>query len=202
MEVLDRFVAIEGLDGAGTTTQLDLVTGALRAMGVECHPTREPTDGRYGRETRLALRREVTVHPLTLALLFAADRNEHLWEPTQGIRARLARGQTVITDRYLFSSLAYQSLDTPFEQVRAINAAFPVPRDVVFVDTPLEICQARLRERRQDELFDDEPLQRAVLEGYRRALASYEGSGMRVHRIDGARTPKEICGDICRALGF
>ena len=201
-EVLDRFVALEGLDGAGTTTQLELVSAALTALGVRCHATSEPTGGRYGVQIRMALRKEVVVHPLTLAFLFAADRNEHLRDPESGILAHLGRGVTVITDRYLFSSLAYQSLDSGFDHILAINSAFPLPRDVIFLDTPLEVCQERLRRRGQDEIFDAERLQRRVLARYERALGSFPGAGMRVHRIDGGRTPREICGDICVALGF
>ena len=195
-EVLERFVALEGLDGAGTTTQLRLVSEALAARGVSCHATSEPTEGPYGREARRALRREIDIHPLTLAFLFAADRNEHLRDPRDGILKHLAAGTTVITDRYLFSSLAYQSVQSGFDHVFAINSAFPVPRDVVFLDTPLEICQGRLRERGRLEIFDEERVQRDVLARYRRALDAYAGSGMRVHRVDGSRSAEAICADI------
>ncbi len=84
------------------------------------------------------------MHPTTLALLFAADRAEHLLAAGDGILNRLERGELVISDRYLFSSLAYQSLDCDFEYVRALNAEFPLPRDVVFVDTPVRESQRRL----------------------------------------------------------
>ncbi len=200
--VLDGFVALEGLDGAGTTTQRSLLVSALAAAGRACHSSWEPTDGRLGREIRRVLHREIAVHPMTLALLFAADRNEHLHDPRDGILAHLERGELVITDRYLFSSLAYQSEQCGFEQVLSLNSGFPLPRHVVFVDTPIEVSQARLRSRGTQELFDAEQVQRRVLANYDRSLALFPESGMLVHRVDGTRAPEEICGVICEIIGI
>jgi dTMP kinase len=200
--LLDGFVAIEGLDGAGTTTQMELLASALAADGRAHHVTCEPTGGTLGQEIRRILHREIKVHPLTLALLFAADRNEHLNDPEGGILARVGRGELVITDRYLFSSLAYQSEQCGFDTVLALNAGFPLPRHLVFVDTPVEVSQTRVRGRGQQELFDAEELQRRVLANYERALALFSTSGMLLHRVDGTRPPREISRDICEALGL
>jgi dTMP kinase len=199
-EVLDGFVVLEGLDGAGTTTQMELLESALTSRGRRCHTTWEPTDGPLGQEIRRALRRQKAVHPLTLAFLFAADRNEHVHEPQSGILAHLARGELVITDRYLFSSLAYQSEQCGFEYVLSLNSLFPLPRDLVFVDTPVSVCQQRLRSRGQAELFDGESMQRRVLAHYERALSLFPDSGMRLHRVDGTGTADSVCRDICEAL--
>jgi dTMP kinase len=199
--VLDGFVALEGLDGAGTTTQLGLLAAALSARGRAHHCTSEPTDGMLGREIRRILRRELQVHPYTLALLYAADRSEHLHHPQEGMLAHLDRGELVVTDRYLFSSLAYQSVQCGFERVLALNEAFPLPRHVVFVDTPVEVSQKRLHGRVQAELFDAEEVQRAVLANYERALDTFADSGMRVHRVDGTLPADRVGRDICEALG-
>lgn len=200
--VLDDFVALEGLDGAGTTTQRALLASALAAAGRPGHSTWEPTDGRLGGEIRRVLRLEIGVHPLTLALLFAADRNEHLHDPKDGILAHLERGDLVVTDRYLFSSLAYQSEQCGFDRVLSLNSGFPLPRHVVFLDTPVEVSQARLRARDAQELFDAEEVQRRVRAHYERALSLFPDSGMLVHRLDGTRAPEEINRDICRILGI
>ena len=199
--VLPGFVALEGLDGAGTTTQLRLLTEALGERGRHCHPTCEPTGGPLGRELRRALRRETSVHPRTMALLFAADRNEHVYDPRDGILQHLERGEIVVTDRYLFSSLAYQSEACGFDYVLGLNLDFPLPEHLVFVDTPLGLCQERVRARGDAELYDAAHVQRTVLAYYERALALFPGSAMRRHRVDGSLTPEGICREICEALG-
>jgi dTMP kinase len=202
VRVLDGFVALEGLDGAGTTTQLERLASALAAAGRPCHATWEPTDGSVGAVIRRVLRREIELQPFTLALLFAADRNEHLHDPADGILAHLARGELVVTDRYLFSSLAYQGEQCGFEPVLALNAGFPLPRHLLFVDTPVAVSQERLRGRGSEELFDAAEMQRRVRANYERALAQFASSGMLVHRLDGTRPPEAISKDICAALGM
>src|SRR5579864_7294663 len=105
------FIVLEGLDGAGTTTQLVRLAERLRRAGERVVATAEPTDGPIGALIRQALRRRL-VHrdgrALTdesLALLFAADRVDHV---AGEIEPALARGQHVLCDRYVLSSLAYQ----------------------------------------------------------------------------------------------
>ena len=199
--VLPGFVAIEGLDGAGTTTQLRLVADELGRRGRRCHPSCEPTAGPIGRLLRSALRRETAVQPRTMALLFAADRAEHLYDPRDGVLAHLGAGELVLTDRYLFSSLAYQSEACGFDYVLALNADYPLPEHLVFVDTPLEICQQRVRSRGDAELYDAAQTQRTVLANYERAIRLFPESPMRRHRIDGSRSAEEICREICAAIG-
>ena len=190
--VLDRFIVLEGLDGAGTTTQLKLAAEKLTAEGRPHFCTSEPTDHALGLLIREVLTHRRSVHPTTLALLFAADRAEHLLAAGGGILQRLERGELVISDRYLFSSLAYQSLDCDFEYVRALNGDFPLPRDVVFLDTPVRESQRRLGGRGGQELFDGADIQDRILDNYRRGFALYRDSGLRVHVLDGTLSPAGI----------
>jgi dTMP kinase len=190
--ILEGFVVLEGLDGAGTTTQLDRLRERLNAGRVRAWCTCEPTDGPVGLLIRAALRREMPLAPRTLALLFAADRWEHLYATGSGIRDRLAGGEMVVSDRYLFSSLAYQGMAWGFEEVMDLHRDYPLPADVVYIDTPVEVCQRRMAARRGRELFDDERIQRRVVEGYERAFAALEGTGVRVHRLDGTQPPEKI----------
>ena len=190
--ILDRFIVLEGLDGAGTTTQLKLAAEKLAADSRPHFCTSEPTDHALGLLIREVLTHRRSVHSTTLALLFAADRAEHLLAAAGGILNRLERGELVISDRYLFSSLAYQSLDCDFEYVRALNAGFPLPRDVVFLDTPVRESQRRLGGRGGLELFDGAEIQDRILENYRRGFALHRGSGMRLHFLDGTLPPADI----------
>ena len=194
MKVLDRFIVLEGLDGAGTTTQLELAECRLRSMGVAHCCTSEPTSGPIGKLIRDVLAGRLSVQPWTLAMLFAADRTEHLREPKNGILERLDRGEAVISDRYLFSSLAYQSLGCDFSFVHSLNAGFPVPRHLVFLDTPVKESQRRLQLRTGSgqELFEGAEIQERILANYRRSFDLYGGSGMELHILDGAKSAEEV----------
>ncbi len=109
-EILKKFIVLEGLDGSGTTTQLNMLGKKFSQSNINCFMTMEPTDGCIGKIIRKALKKEIVLDKKTLALLFSADRNEHLCG-RDSIREYLARGIWTISDRYFFSSIAYQSLD-------------------------------------------------------------------------------------------
>ena len=184
-DILDRFVVFEGLDGAGTSTQLEMLQAALRRRRTTCLATCEPTDGPIGRLIRAVLRGELEVSGCTLALLFAADRSEHLHRP-DGVLATLRAGGRVASDRYLFSSLVYQSTDCSADYVAAVNARFPLPRRLIFIDTPPEECQRRVAARGTRELFDRLPLQRRLRKRYLAVIAQYAALGVEVATVDGS----------------
>lgn len=200
MTILSNFIVLEGLDGSGTTTQLGLLEKELASRGRKVYPTCEPTPLPTGRIIRDVLEKRLTVEPETLARLFSADRYEHLYGKG-GIISRLEAGETVISDRYLFSSLTYQSLGCPFDLVKELNP-FPLPEYLVYIDVSPEICRARRSTRDLVELFDGDSLQQSLAENYERAMAAYEGRGMTLIRIDGTRSPRDICRDILGALGL
>ncbi len=190
--VLENFIVLEGLDGAGTTTQLTLLDRLLGERGVPHAATFEPTDGPVGELIRSVLRKEKAVRPETLALLFAADREEHLSAPTGGIRAALAAGKLVICDRYLFSSLAYQSVASGFDFVSRLNGRFPLPSLLVYLDTPVSVCAERRSKRNGTELFEQDDFQERVARAYERSFALYASSPMRLERIDGTDAAEKI----------
>jgi dTMP kinase len=169
------FLVLEGIDGSGTTTQSQRLAERLRARGHRVLETREPSRGPIGTLTRqmLAAGSATTVGPEALALLFAADRLEHL---AREIEPALARGELVICDRYLVSSWTYQSLDCDPAWVRTINRHARWP-DRTFVFTlPAELALARVAARRARsgepiERFDEADTQRRLAEGYARVLA-------------------------------
>lgn len=100
------FVALEGGDGAGKSTQVDLLVAALRNRGYEVVQTREPGGTEMGKQVRhVLLDSENAPVPKAEALLFAADRAQHTSEV---IRPAIERGAIVVSDRYLLSSIAYQ----------------------------------------------------------------------------------------------
>jgi len=189
-EVLKNFIVLEGLDGAGTTTQLTLLKRRLDSLNVPHYCTFEPTDGVVGRLIRDILGKKLHVHPQTLALLFAADRTEHIG--SEGIRSHLERGELVICDRYLFSSLAYQSIGCGFEYVLSINQEFPLPEVLFYLETPPELCQQRRQSRNQLELFDSISIQEEVRGKYQLAIDNFRQTSMKVCRLDGTLGAEKI----------
>jgi dTMP kinase len=198
--ILQKFIVLEGLDGAGTTTQLRLLAERLAREGTPHCATFEPTDGQIGKMLRLILARDVRAHPRTVALLYAADRSEHVHDPVTGIEACAKKGQLVISDRYLFSSLAYQSIECGLDFVVGLNSGFPLPERLLFLDTPVEVCQERLAERGRKELYDGAAFQTRVRDAYLRAIERYAGTGMQVSLIDGDRPAGLIHGDMWKII--
>lgn len=200
--ILPRFVAVEGIDGAGTTTQVGLIADRLRARGVRHFRTREPTDGPIGRLIRSLLATSRPLSGRAFALLFAADRAEHC-HGAGGILERHAGGEVVISDRCIASSLAYQSLDAPADYVEAVNDASLLPGRVAFLTSPVELCQERLRGRAGiPQRFDAAATQRRVLAAYEHALDRLQARGVTVHRIDGSGSPEEVFSRLWPVLGF
>src|SRR4051812_23154926 len=139
---LGRFIVLEGLDGAGTTTQADRLGSWLRAQGRKVHVTAEPTAGPIGGLIRLALGKRLVTQagaalaPEALALLFAADRLDH-WE--SDIAPKLARGVDVLSDRYLLSSIAYQSVENEMGWIESVNSRVPPPDLTLFLRVRPEV---------------------------------------------------------------
>lgn len=198
--ILQNFVVLEGLDGAGTSTQLRMLSERLARERRPHAVTWEPTDGIIGKMLRGILAQDIKAHPRTIALLYAADRSEHVHDPQSGIEARTRRGELVVSDRYIFSSLAYQSLECGDEYVLALNSGFPLPETLIFLDTPVEVCQERLAERRREELYDGVAFQTRVREAYLRAIERYAGTAMRTSLVNGDRPAGLIHGDIWKIL--
>jgi dTMP kinase len=142
-------IALEGVDGAGKTTQARLLAAALEARGLSVVLTREPTKGPYGRQLRRYLAGAARhLSPEEELELFTADRREHVREV---IGPALAAGRVVITDRYYYSSAAYQgALGLDPARIMAINEAFaPRPHLVFILTLSLAQALARVREKRQ-----------------------------------------------------
>lgn len=168
-----HFIVIEGLDGAGTTTQSALLADALRAGGISVETTREPSDGPVGTLCRDAIEGRISLAPEALALAFAADRLDHIANPGYGIEAALARGSWVISDRYVLSALAYQaSQGVDLGWLEAINAKARIPDVTVFVDTSAAECLERIRSRGQneDDLFHNGARLAKVKDAYKKVL--------------------------------
>lgn len=189
-------IVIEGIDGAGTTTQAARLVDALRTTGRGAHLTREPSDGQIGRMLRDMLAgRLPAVENAAMALLFAADRADHLHRE---IEPAIARGAIVVTDRYYHSSLAYQGSNEDREWILAINGRARRPDLTIVLEVSPEVAAARRdADQRPEELYDRIETQRRVAEGYR-ALTTAVGTRERLVTLDGARSMNELAAEILR----
>jgi dTMP kinase len=203
-QTVSNFVVLEGCDGSGTTTQMEFLRkrpefGENISPFPPLYNTFEPTGGPVGKLIRSVLREEITLMPETLARLFAGDRYEHLYGP-EGIDLRCRRGELVICDRYVLSSLVYQGISCGEELPRSLNDSFPFPELTLFFDLDPEQAQKRLEDRQIREIYETPGFQVQVREGYHRALDRYRDQGGRVEIIDASGTPGEVAGAVWRLI--
>src|SRR6266487_2221386 len=145
------FIALEGIDGSGKSTQMKLLSEKLTGIGHKVYTTFEPTDGPIGSIIRNILKGRIKADNRTIAGLFAADRLDHLLNDVNGIIKKLSEGYTVITDRYYFSSYAYHGTHMNMNWVidtNAMSAEILRPDINIFIDVPPDICMRRLSDNR------------------------------------------------------
>jgi dTMP kinase len=170
MSVPGRFLVIDGGDATGKTTQAGRLVKRLRDRGREVLPTFEPGGTPLGAELRhLLLDGTVTVEPEAEALLMAADRAQHVLEV---VRPALARGDWVVSDRFVPASLAYQGvgrgLGVPaIELVNGIATTGLEPDLVLVLDLPPEVAIERFGAARDRLEEEDDAFRLAVHEAYR-----------------------------------
>lgn len=193
-----RFIAIEGIDGSGKSTQARLLADYLQESGIPVALTREPTDTPTGTIITDVLRGNLQMNPITLAAQFVADRLNHALG-SNGILRQIEDGRTVITDRYYFSSYAYQGASIGVERVIRLNA--PVaeilrPDLTIYLDVDVDTAMWRIHARNEQvELFEKRDFLERVSKAYRQAidmLASTE----HVEVIDASRPPEAVHAEI------
>lgn len=168
------FFALEGIDGSGKSTQLPLLAQRLEQAGFPCMTTCEPTNGPIGTLLRQVLTGQVRCDNRVVAPLFVADRMDHLLNSESGLCGTLERGISVVSDRYYFSSYAYQSVDLPLEWVIAANqpcAQLLRPTATFFIDVTPELALERIHKNRgTTELFETKERLTRTREQYFRAF--------------------------------
>ena len=206
--ILKNFAIIEGCDGSGTTTQVKLLEDKLKSKEyqktadglISYFITCEPTQGPIGTLIRRILKGEIAIEKQTLARLFSADRAEHLYG-LGGIVTRCKQGELVVSDRYTPSSLVYQGLECGKELPKALNADFPYPEFLIYLDLDSETAMGRIGKREeQQEIYDYLGFQTRVRDAYLELLPSYEKAGVRVIKLDGTKEPSELADEIWREI--
>lgn len=205
-----RLISFEGLDGAGKTTQMDLLEGWLAERHIPYIRTREPGGTSLGAEIRHLLlhRPELAITPLAEALLFQADRAQHF---ATVVLPALNKGQLVITDRCFDASIAYQGYARGVgvelvEQLSLLATQGRVPDLTILLD--LDPTQVHMRTgtahdqrglREQQTRFDveAESFHRRVQEGFRLLARTHPE---RIKVVDASLPPKQIHLEIIRLV--
>ncbi len=152
-----KLIVLEGMDGAGTTTQSRLLVSHLESLGLSVVQSAEPTASALGLECRRMLAMPIESEQnllVSLALCFAADRMQHVHGT---IIPALKSKDFVILDRYVLSSLVYQGLHLPTSFVKEINRYAVKPDITIVLDIDAKLAAERLGARASQQDFYEAP---------------------------------------------
>ena len=191
--ILKNFIVFEGIDGAGTSTQIKKL---IKRDTTRFVPTAEPTSNETGKFLRRMLGGEFTVDEKTNAYLFAADRCEHIFGKG-GVQELCESGKIVVSDRYFFSSMAYQSVSCGEELPKLLNSPFPLPEYLFYFVINPEISLSRVNARGEHkEIYETIEKQKKIAAQYEKVISEYEKNagetGMKIIRINAADTIENI----------
>jgi len=200
--VRGRFIVLEGLDGAGISTQARRLAGRLDGAAASYYCTREPTDGPVGSQIRLALTGRLSLDPVTLALMFAADRSDQI---RAVVLPRLEAGVHVLSERHVLSSLAYQGaqLGDPawVREINRENMRALTPDLTIFLDVPPDLALRRIDAgRHARELFEQGDTLASTRAAFMDAIDAVRAAGARVEILDAAGPIAEIEEEIARLV--
>lgn len=199
MKERGRFIVFEGIDGAGKTTQINLLAKYLSGQGRAVYCTAEPTETVSGGLLRDALSGVSRRTVCEMAAMFVFDRINHNVNPVNGIQKMLADGFDVICDRYYYSSLAYQGSGTDPEWVSNMNLNCPEimrPDVCIFLDLTPDQSMARInRNRATQEIYENEEKLTQVRNQFYRVFEQLRERD-NIQIVDAYRSVEEIHQDI------
>ncbi|HRO09555.1 MAG TPA: dTMP kinase [Saprospiraceae bacterium] len=195
-----KFIAFEGIDGSGKSTQVKKLTAFLRAQGHNIHSTFEPTDSPIGKIIRDIFNHQMEGDQRVIAALFVADRLNHLLNTTDGMLKKIEEGYIVITDRYYLSSYAYHSIhgiDLDWViQANSLSAGLLRPDVHLFIDTDPEQSIDRLIAGRDNiEMYENLSTLKKVQQMYYDVFKKV-GSSENIRLINGNRSVDAIFEDV------
>ena len=205
-----RFIVFEGIDGAGKSTQVDLLTKKLRELGNEVELTAEPTSLESGKALRRALSGKEKKSECEMATMFVLDRIAHNLDSENGIMALTNAGKTVISDRYYYSTLAYQGQTTDYEWTKKMNVNCPdIKRPDICIDLDLlpEQSLARIKSRNEAvEIYENIEKLTNVRNAFLSVIEDLRKDGERIFIVNADRAPEEIADEIfaivCKELSL
>jgi len=199
-----KFIVFEGIDGSGTTTQAMMLHNFLLSDSKKALITSEPSAGPVGCLIRLTHTKRITStenrhsRERYLSRLFAADRDDHLYNDENGILKQIASDYFVISTRYYLSSFAYHVFsEDDYEFVYWLNKDFPLPDYTFFLACPIECSLERITSSRLPDINEEKTNLLRVSKNYEYAISRYNG---KISQIDATQKPKEINAEIISIL--
>lgn len=202
---MGKFIVIEGLDGTGKTTQIKNLAKYLEAKGEKVFVTCEPTSEESGKLLRRVLSGEIKYSPWATAALFLTDRINHITNPENGVKKYLNEGYTVITDRYYFSTFAYQGCETDLQWAMDMHYSCPEiirPDLVLFLTMSVDKCLERIRANRPEsaiEIFENKESLTKISNQFNKVFEAVKHKESIVE-IDASGTVEEVAQLMQRAV--
>jgi dTMP kinase len=197
------FIAFEGLDGSGKSTQVKLLANKLKENGFNVYATAEPTQSRIGAIIKDIFRHKLEADHRTIAALYVADRLDHLTNKTDGVLKKLEEGYTVITDRYYFSSYAYHGVHMNMDWVieaNSLSAELLRPDLTIYIDISPDKSMHRLNKGRSaTELYETIDNLKKVREKYFEAFDKLKDKE-KIFITNGDRSEEQISNDIWQEI--
>jgi dTMP kinase len=189
-----KLIVFEGIDGAGLTTQSQMLEKYLKEKKYEVVLTKEPTNNLIGGIIRAALKKEWLTSNRTLQLLFSADRAHHL---EKEIIPALNKGKIVISDRYFISTIAYGMIELEKNWLKAINSKFLLPDIIFIIDIPVEVSIERIKASRFGfELFEEKKKLEKIRKNFLELSKEYKNCFV----INGNRSIEEVHKEIVKIV--
>jgi dTMP kinase len=197
------FIALEGIDGSGKSTQAELLAQKLIHLGHPVYKTFEPTDQPIGKMIRDIFAGRAEGDQKVIAALFAADRLNHILQSETGLLDMRQKGKFIVTDRYYLSSYAYHGVHVDMDWVMDLNAQAVMllkPDIHIYIDIQPEVSMERIRSSRSSvEMYETLDNLKNVYEKYEEAFAKVRKEE-NIKRVNGNRSTDEISDDIWRCV--
>lgn len=191
-----KFIVFEGLDGSGQGTQIALLEKHLKTRGKKVFVTSEPSHNLIGGLLRSLLRAHWKMNNTGMQLLYCADRAHH-WEAE--VMTALQKGNNVICGRYVFSTVAYGSLNNDIKWLKTLNEKFIMPDITIFLKVSPKECMRRINgSRSSTEIFEKQNKLEKVFKTYLKLATDKKYKN--VYAVDGERSIDEVAQDIVEII--
>ena len=180
------FIVFEGIDGSGSSTQAELLYQYFLNNKQKAVLSPEPTSGKIGKLLREFLAGDNNfsnqeLFDQQMAYLFTADRHYHLYNNLDGVQKLTKENTHVISTRYYFSSLAYNTKNVAeYQFVSLLNQQFPTPDFLIYCDLPVDVALARIKQRSIKEIYETEEKLVRVRENFLRIIREYQHPCLKV----------------------